>query len=313
MMGGTIGMESQEGRGSTFWFLALLAPAAMPAEMSTASTGLDVARAGLDRVAARGPVEGGAARRMRDARILVAEDNLTNQIVVVAQLRKLGYAADVVGDGAQALAAVERCAYGLVLMDCEMPVMDGYEATRRIRESGATVPIVALTANAMAGDRNRCVAAGMNDFVSKPVELARLVSTLATWLPELHAPDAPAVARAAVTSATDVFDPEALLKRLLGDRELADIVMEEFLDDTPSRLDALRRRLADGDGAGARAQAHALRGASAPVSAGRLSAVALEMEQVAVPGEVEHIGQLLLHAVEEFATFQTALAQAGWA
>ena len=120
---------------------------------------------------------------MRDARILVAEDNYTNQLVVVAQLRKLGYAADVAGDGAQALAAVQRGTYDLVLMDCEMPVMDGYEATRRVRESGAAVPIVALTANAMAGDRDRCLAAGMNAFVSKPVELERLVSVLTTWLP----------------------------------------------------------------------------------------------------------------------------------
>jgi len=120
------------------------------------------------------------------ARILIAEDNRTNQIVIRAQLKRLGYSADVAGDGAAAVEGVRRGLYDLVLMDCEMPTMDGYEATRRIRESShVRVPIIALTAHAMAGDRDRCLAAGMDDFISKPVDLKLLADLLTKWLTEL--------------------------------------------------------------------------------------------------------------------------------
>jgi two-component system, sensor histidine kinase len=190
MMGGTIGVDSQEGQGSTFWFFALLAAPAMPAAVSSTPAGLN----GINGSAAAGLIASRSAGAAPRARILVAEDNRTNQIVVLAQLRKLGYTAKVVGDGAQAVAAVQAGVYDLVLMDCEMPVMDGFEATRRIRESGITVPIIALTANAMAGDRDTCLGAGMNDFVSKPVEMERLVRALKTWIPDPQSSEALAAA-----------------------------------------------------------------------------------------------------------------------
>ena len=119
----------------------------------------------------------------RPARILVAEDNATNRLVALGQLKKLGYEAETACNGQEAVEAVETGRFDLVLMDCEMPVMDGFEATRRIRASSRPAfPIVALTANAMPADRDRCLRAGMSDFLAKPVELRQLADTIATWL-----------------------------------------------------------------------------------------------------------------------------------
>ena len=198
MMGGTIGLESQEGKGSTFWFIAVFAPSALVDEVSTVeSAALVCGLVDVEATEAQGTSSRGPAAARAKARILIAEDNRTNQVVIRAQLKKLGYVADVVGDGAEAVAAVDRGGYDLVLMDCEMPTMDGYEATRRIRESSAArVPIIALTAHAMAGDRERCLNAKMDDFISKPVDLTQLADLLARWLPWECRADGRTVARA---------------------------------------------------------------------------------------------------------------------
>ncbi len=124
---------------------------------------------------------------MANAHILVAEDNLVNQKVVQGMLKSLGYSSDVVGNGADAIEALSKGGYDLVLMDCQMPVMDGYLATEKIRalESAgelAVVPVVALTANAMESDRQRCMDSGMDDFLAKPIRLDDLGNTIEQWL-----------------------------------------------------------------------------------------------------------------------------------
>jgi two-component system, sensor histidine kinase len=168
LMGGSIGFDSTPGKGSTFWLEAPLRPAADAPLPAVAAPAPDVPAA-----PAAGPAGG--------PRILVAEDNEINQEVISGFLKLRGWRCDLAIDGAQALAAVQSRAYDLVLMDVHMPGMDGIEATRRIRAlSGPArgVPIVALTANAMRGDEQRCLEAGMNGYVPKPIERARLFAEI---------------------------------------------------------------------------------------------------------------------------------------
>ncbi len=126
----------------------------------------------------------------RRTHLLVAEDNIVNQKVVVRVLEKQGYRVDVVGNGREALEAHTRTAYAMILMDCQMPDMDGYEATAAIRNreltTGGHIPIVAMTANAMQGDRERCLEAGMDGYVSKPIQPQTLADLVSQWAPPMH-------------------------------------------------------------------------------------------------------------------------------
>ena len=183
LMGGTIAAASEPGSGSTFWFeLAFGAPAAPDAPRPVAQ-----------------PAHGARGGDSDHAPlVLVAEDSPVNQIVAVRTLERCGFRADVAADGREALAALERNHYDAVLMDCQMPEMDGYEATaelrRREKASGRHVPVIAMTAHAMKGDRERCLEAGMDDYISKPMRSPELAEVLARWvaLPAAngHAPGA---------------------------------------------------------------------------------------------------------------------------
>ena len=170
LMGGTIDFDSQPGRGSTFWF-TLDFPPALSIFSSPAET---------DQESSEAP------RDPAGYRLLLAEDNEVNQLVALSQLETLGYRVDAVSNGLEVLQALEATAYDLVLMDCQMPTLDGYEATRRVRAAEApwsTIPIVAVTAHAMSGDREKCLAAGMNDYISKPFQRETLIDVLESWLP----------------------------------------------------------------------------------------------------------------------------------
>jgi PAS domain S-box-containing protein len=301
MMGGTIGVNSRKGHGSTFWFTANfeLAPGGQP-------------QTGGERANTRSSAEGGTSGTPSDARILVAEDNATNREVALAQLRKLGYKTDAVTNGAEAVEAIRQGGYHLVLMDCAMPVMDGFEATRRVRALNPALPIIALTADAMSGDRERCLSQGMNDYLAKPVDLEQLAETLRKWLPRSRACDEAFSEPPAEKPLDAVFDPQPLLRRLMGDRQLAGIIVKGFLNDVPYQLNNLRKRLAESDGPGVRLQAHALKGAAATVSAASLRAAALEMERSAAAGRLDDCGRLLPRAMEEFERLSNALERTGW-
>ena len=302
LMDGRIGLESKEGEGSTFWFTAVfdtapetpIAPSAQAAENSREPANPRV------------PAFGSCPARPA-ARILVAEDNAVNRMVVLAQLHKLGYQAEAVAGGTEAVEAVAQKKYDLILMDCQMPGVDGFEATRQIRETGSpNLPIIAVTANVMAGDRERCIAEGMNDYLSKPVQLRQLAAVLDRWLRQ------PVIPEAAQEQDKAVFNEEDLLNRLVRDRRLAARIVQGFVDDFPSQLNHLRDRLSQADGPGATLQAHALRGAATAISAGGLSTLAQAMERASKAGEWDDFAQLLPQAAGEFQRLERMLSHTGW-
>jgi CheY-like chemotaxis protein/HPt (histidine-containing phosphotransfer) domain-containing protein len=246
------------------------------------------------------------AREMRTefigskARILLVEDNITNQQVALGILKKLGLRADAVANGAEALKALELLPYDLVLMDVQMPVMDGFEATRRIRNPQSPVkdhriPIIAMTAHAIQGDREKCMEAGMDDYVSKPVSPQSLVEILVKWLPPETATTIKGTSKshqkinsvAAPATKTPVFDRTVMMARLLGDEDLTNTVIEGFLLDIPRQIETLQGCLEAGNVLGAERQAHTIKGAAANVAGEALRTLAFEIEQAAHGGDLD--------------------------
>ena len=281
MMGGRIGVDSVEGEGAEFWFTAAF-------EKQTGSEAESDEIAGKRSLSADGAV-----------RVLLVEDNATNRRVVLGMLEKLHVRADAAADGVEALEALARIRYDVVLMDCLMPRMDGYETTRRIRAmEGAMrdVPIVAVTANAMKGDREKCLEAGMNDYIAKPVSRSALAKMLEKWLPLLESacpmqsveiPEEAPVCDESATPEGIVWDRSVLLHRLDGDEDLTEEIAAEFLEDIPDEFGALAASLASGDLASAGRHAHTVKGTSASVGGEALRAVAFETEKAAKAGDAE--------------------------
>ena len=262
-----------------------------------------------------------ADREKRKARILLAEDNAVNRKVALKTLERMGYNAEAVDDGRAAVDALAQRRFDLVLMDVQMPVMDGMAATRRIRDEASPVldhlvPVVALTAHAMAEDRAACLAAGMNDYLSKPIQPDKLSAVLARWMRRGDDPRAePGVGEGEVVTpmaaapGTVVYDPDMLLSLLDGDREAADDILAEYLADAPRQLDSLREALAGDDADTARRTAHTLKGASANVGAEALREAAYDVERSAAAGELGAAHALAERAAKELERLQEHLAR----
>jgi CheY-like chemotaxis protein len=183
MMHGRIGAHSKVGQGSTFWVELPLAPARAESEYTLRT---------LAAAAISG--ERDAAGLLTDSAplVLVVEDNAVNQVLAVRMLDRCGYRADVANNGKEALVAIQQTDYAAVLMDCQMPIVDGYRATRAIRQlepDGEHLPIVAMTAHSMASDRAKCIAAGMDDYLSKPIRMPALTDVLARYIPGQPQPE----------------------------------------------------------------------------------------------------------------------------
>ncbi|WP_247883725.1 ATP-binding protein [Azospirillum sp. B21] len=266
------------------------------------------------------PARAGAGEGERDSPpahgpVLVAEDHPTNQQVVLRQLRRLGCSVDLAADGEQALAAWRAGRHRLVITDCHMPVMDGYELARRIRaEEGGTgrrTAIVAMTANALSGEMERCLAAGMDDYLAKPVTLVQLSQVLARRLdvpprpPEVKVPPGPQPARPPDDSALPVLDLDHLRETFGGGREegidggTLDM-MDFFIETTRPTLDRVRQALDAGEMEEARAAAHSAAGAARTAGARVLAAACTALERAIVNAQ---LGEVERHAHAMAAAF----------
>jgi|GEM_PF-147288 len=256
-------------------------------------------------------------------RLLLAEDNLTNQQVALGILSKLGLRADIVENGVEAIKALTNHPYDLVLMDVQMPEMDGLEATRQIRDPRSTVlnhqiPIIAMTAHAMQSDRETCLEAGMDDYVTKPVSPQALDEALERWLPRAIPETKAAGAGKTPNLDSDageeldapVFDLDGMMGRMMQDVALARTVVKGFLEDVPRQIEALRVHLAGRNASSAVAQAHTLKGAAATMGGERLQAVAGKMELAGQTDELEVIEARLPELEMEFARLKEAMEKA---
>ena len=242
--------------------------------------------------------------------VLLAEDNLTNQRVALALLKKLGVKADTAANGLEALSLLASKRYDLVFMDCQMPELDGYETTRRIR-AGSTVldrniPVIAMTANAMQGDKELCLNAGMNDYISKPIDPNHLASVLEKWLPQSGA-QAQAAPVAHETGA-GVFDKEGLLARLMGDEELAAEILAGLLDDIPCQIANLKDALEKQDAASFHRIAHTIKGAAGNTGATALERAARTAEEAAMQGSLASGPEHIMEIEECFSKLKELLA-----
>jgi len=239
---------------------------------------------------ARAPVASSAdTSSLHPERILIAEDNAVNQKVALGQLRKLGYRADAVGNGFEALQALSQVPYDIVLMDCHMPGMDGYEAAAAIRQREKGVHrtwIVAMTANAISGDREQCLAAGMDDYVSKPVRTTDLADALER-----------ARSRLAAQAEDNAVDPAALteLQSLPGERgeRLLPNLIRLFIHNAPQALMDMQKALIAADAHAIEMAAHQLKGSSAQFGARRLQSLCGQLEKIGRAGSLQSAGELL--------------------
>ncbi len=298
-LGGRMGVESEPGQGSLFWFTirCRVVEATLPPDLASRPPE-PVGRS-------RPGVAGGSAESaLPPLRILVAEDNVINQKVALLLLRQLGYAADVAAGGEETLAALRRQRYDVILMDVQMPGMDGLEATRRIHDEWPAEErprIIAMTANTLREDRETCLAAGMDDYLSKPVLLEDLRAALShgarAALPAPPPPASPAAGDG------ESFDPQYIEQlRQLQDRsgrELVSPVIDRFLAEAPLHLAALRRALAARDDHKFVFVAHTFKGGCAQLGARRLAEICRDLEMRGRRVEWSGMEEILGHLQSE--------------
>ena len=312
LMGGRITAQSEPGRGSRFR-LSLPMPVAPASALPDAQAVPPEAPAGAARQGAAG-----TSGRWQGLRVLLVEDNPVNQALAASQLKSLGFTVELAENGAEAVTACQRTQFDFILMDCQMPVMDGFEATRRIladRQDVTGCPIVAMTANTMQGDRERCLETGMVDFLAKPYRQAELVEVIARWL---DAPEGKAVAAAPAPAETvtptpapaDALDT-AVLRTIAAQHSSGNALLRKvvgvFREDGRRQLESLQAAWHNGDIATATRAAHTLKSSSASLGALWLSARCREVELALRAGDTAPIDAGIADIVQGFETAVTAL------
>ncbi len=299
LMGGTITMDSAPGAGTTMRLLLKL-PVADMADVEAASE----SASDRDQFQPR-PMPGVLQAESERSLVLLVDDHPTNRLVVARQLALAGYACETAEDGVDGLERWRSGRYALVLSDIHMPRMDGYQLTRalreeEVREGHARTPVIALTAAALKSEAQRCLAAGMDDYLSKPVSIRQLAECLGRWLPHAHpvtpvqAP-APAteVAPAAAQTTTALIDISVLDALIGGDAAQRRMVLDDYLATTTKDLQAAARAFANNDYLQLAREAHRVKGAAMLVGASELASAAAALEQAARTADPPRMAQLL--------------------
>jgi len=263
----------------------------------------------------------GEARPTIKARILLAENNPVNQKVAVRMLEKMGHRVDVVGNGLEAVQAARDLPYDVILMDCQMPEMDGYQAVAEIRKLEGTArhtPIIAMTANAMAGDRERCLEAGMDDYVAKPVRAAELIAALGRRLGGMNVQAVSEPEAAVEATAVDVVLDDGLDETILG--ELAEyfgdkrpLMVQElvrlFFGESATRMDAMREGVTQADPGRLARAAHAMKGGGGNLGAIRLAGYCERLERMGREGSTDGAAALVDLVVAEVARLRQVFSR----
>ena len=298
MMHGEIGVESEPGKGSTFWFTARFGSSPSQRTKAKKDASNEFSRQGI-----------------QNTRILVAEDNEVNKRVVLLLLEKHGYTADMVPNGNEAVAALRRRPYDIVLMDCQMPEMDGYEASRAIRREFDRAPrIIAMTAHALRGDREKCLAAGMDDYLSKPIIEKELMAALKRWAPNNNTEAPSDQAETADNKAkTLIRQPTAPvdLQRL---RDISDnavgtmrMIANLYLEQGAELLPAIEIAIRNNDAKNLSSIAHRLRGASLSCGTNSIVPFLNELEELGNSGNLATASVAYKKASSEFAEIRSFL------
>jgi signal transduction histidine kinase/CheY-like chemotaxis protein len=299
MMGGRIGVESKEGQGSTFWFTALFPLGSFHESVAAP----DDTQPGRDETFCF------------NACVLVAEDNVTNQIVAQGMLEQLGCSVDIVDNGKEAVTVVAAKNYDFIFMDCQMPVMDGYEATSRIRQmekkSGAVrIPIIALTAHAMKGDREHCLAVGMDDYLVKPFTEQQLATILGKWFGDKGK-------QTEIGREQEDNTPEPILKAMqshidervlnnyrsiqqAGKPDIVKRLVGIYLNNSPGVLQEIRKAAESKDTEKLWQSAHSLKSSSANIGATSLAFLCEDLESMGREKQVDKALQTVAVIEEEF-------------
>jgi CheY-like chemotaxis protein/HPt (histidine-containing phosphotransfer) domain-containing protein/anti-sigma regulatory factor (Ser/Thr protein kinase) len=281
-----------------------------------------------------------AAKPEFSGNILVAEDVPTNQALVRSLLERMGLRVTIAEDGNQALQKVLACQFDLILMDMQMPHMDGYEATSELRKKGITTPVVALTANAMKGDDKKCIEAGCDDYLAKPLDRGELLEMLDKYLSPTSQEEDYSAAEdidatkdevdklseictgpnrldeqqaepSSVQDSEEVIEWSELVSRGM-DEEILEKVVPTFLTDKKERIKKLGEAVKAGDAEEVRLYAHAIKGGAANIGAKKLSKVAFELEHTASREDLSNAGELLERIKTEFEKFELFVSKPDW-